>query len=233
MPIPNKKNKIERISTKERIYNALREWIVDGTLQPNERLSDKELADHFSVSRTPVREALQMLAEQKFVTVLPSSGTFVAPLDRADMGNVYEMMSRLQCLALELATSRIIPEDISRLRIMNAAFMELAVAGDARGTNRADSKLHHEIAKLSGNDYLVRFTDVLIMQAQRGENLFFRSDMRRVNSYEQHRAIIDALEQGDLKTAQEKMKENWHAPFWEENTDSVKERTEETKNQYN
>lgn len=227
MPIPDKKNKIERISTKERVYNALREWIVDGTLQPNERLSDKELAEHFSVSRTPVREALQMLVEQKFVTVLPSSGTFVAPLDRADMGSVYEMMSGLQCLALELAISRIIPDDISRLRIMNAAFMELAAAGDARGTNRADTNLHHEVAKLSGNDYLVRFTEVLALQAQRGENLFFRSDMRRVASYEQHKAIIDALEVRDLKTAQEKMKENWNAPFWEENTDPIEEKKEE------
>ena len=107
MPIPNRKDNIEKLSTKERVYNVLREWIADGTLQPQERLNDKELAAHFSVSRTPVREALQMLIEQKFVTVRPSSGTFVAPLDREDMACVYQMIAALQCMALELAFSRI------------------------------------------------------------------------------------------------------------------------------
>ena len=227
MPIPQEQEKIERTSTKERVYRSLRNWIIDGVLQPEERLNDKELAEHFSVSRTPVREALQMLAEQKFVTVLPSSGTFVAPLDREDMRHVYQMMAGLQCMALEMAASRIVPDDIARLRMMNAAFMELAAANDVKETNRADARLHHEIARLSGNEYLVRFTDVLTMQAQRGENLFFRSDVRRTASYEQHSSIIEALERGDLKKAQEAMKANWSVPFWEEaSTDSVQEKTE-------
>ena len=214
MPIPSKKDTIERVSTKERVYRALREWIVDGTLQPDERLNDKDLAEHFSVSRTPVREALQMLVEQKFVTVLPSSGTFVAPLDRKNMVAVYQMMAGLQCMALEIAFDRITSDDIARLRMLNAAFMQLAASGNVKETNRADAQLHHEIAWLSGNDYLVRFTDVLTMQAQRGENLFFRSDMRRTASYEQHKEIIEALERHDLKKAQEVMRENWSSPFW-------------------
>ena len=110
-------------------------------MQPQERLNDKELAAHFSVSRTPVREALQMLIEQKFVTVRPSSGTFVAPLDREDMACVYQMIAGLQCMALELAFSRIGAAEISRLRVLNAALMQMDAAGTVKETSRADMDL--------------------------------------------------------------------------------------------
>ena len=67
MPIPNESNAITKSSAKERVYNTLQQWIINGTLLPQERLNDTELARHFNVSRTPVREALQMLSEQKLV----------------------------------------------------------------------------------------------------------------------------------------------------------------------
>ena len=78
MPIPAQQSPVVRTTARERVFKALQEWIIDGPLLPEERLNDAELAKFFSVSRTPVREALQMLAEQKLVTMVPSSGTFVA-----------------------------------------------------------------------------------------------------------------------------------------------------------
>ncbi len=218
MPVPEKQNKIERISTKERVYKVLRDWIVNGTLQPEERLNDKELAEYFSVSRMPVREALQMLVEQKFVTIVPSSGTFVTPLDRENMIQVYQMMAGLQCLALEMAFDRISSDDIACLLALNAKFTQLSAAGDVMATNLADAEFHHQIAGLSSDDYIVHFTDMLAWQAQRGENLFFLSGVRRSVSYEQHNAIIEALKNRDLKAAQETMKQNWSTSFWDLST---------------
>ena len=214
MPIPDKQNKIKRISTKERVYKVLCEWIVNGTLKPEERLNDKELAEYFAVSRMPVREALQMLVEQKFVTVAPSSGTFVAPLDCENMVQVYQMIAGLQCLALELAFDSISSDDIACLFSLNAKFTQLSTTGDALAANLADAEFHRQIAILSHNDYLVHFTDMLALQAQRGENLYFLSGVRRASSYEQHTAIIEALRNGNLKVAQEVMKQNWPASFW-------------------
>ena len=92
MPIPVKKESLPRTTAKERIYTTLRQWIIDGTLEPDERLNDVELAQYFAVSRTPVREALQLLREQKLVNVVPSSGTYVAPIDLQDMRYVYELL---------------------------------------------------------------------------------------------------------------------------------------------
>ena len=71
MPIPKQVSYEAPKSAKMRIYEALREWIIDGTLQPGEKILDSEISQYFSVSRTPVREAIQMLAEQKLIEIRP------------------------------------------------------------------------------------------------------------------------------------------------------------------
>ena len=65
MPIPVKQQAEERLTAKALVYKTLREWITDGTLQPGEQIYDQEIAKYFNVSRTPVREAMQLLADQK------------------------------------------------------------------------------------------------------------------------------------------------------------------------
>ena len=71
MPIPVKTPLEKQKTAKERIYIQLREWIINGTLQPEEKISDQEISQYFSVSRTPAREAIQMLADQKLVEIYP------------------------------------------------------------------------------------------------------------------------------------------------------------------
>ena len=68
MPIPPaQKDAAPRTTAKERVYRTLRQWIIDGTMEPGERLNDVELAQYFSVSRTPVREAIQLLDRKSVV----------------------------------------------------------------------------------------------------------------------------------------------------------------------
>ena len=89
MPIPKMPSKSVPLTAKERIYSELKEWIVDGTLKEREKLSDREIANYFSVSRTPVREALQLLSEQKLVSIYPGRESLVAPADRANNAHIY------------------------------------------------------------------------------------------------------------------------------------------------
>ena len=119
MPIPAEQKPMVRTTARERVYKTLQQWIVNGTLLPEERLNDVELARYFSVSRTPVREALQMLAEQKLVKMVPSSGTFVAPIDLKDMAYVYELLGGLQSYAIELGIDRITKEQLNILQHIN------------------------------------------------------------------------------------------------------------------
>ena len=81
MPIPSKTESIQTLSVKDRIYNVVCEWIITGVLKSGEKILDSELAQYFDVSRTPVREAIQMLERQKLVKVIPSRGTIVANIE--------------------------------------------------------------------------------------------------------------------------------------------------------
>ena len=210
MPIPPaQKDAAPRTTAKERVYRTLRQWIIDGTMEPGERLNDVELAQYFSVSRTPVREAIQLLSEQKLVRVIPSSGTYVAPIDEEDMRHVYQLLIGLQTMALELARTRITPEDMERLAALNETFLVCVKVGTAEDASSADYEFHHALCGLAGNPYLVEFSDQLELQARRNENRFFQETEALYDSYEGHKRILAALAAGDLAAAKAELRSNW------------------------
>lgn len=209
MPIPKQKESISRTTAKERVYNTLQQWIIDGTLLPEERLNDTELAQYFSVSRTPVREALQMLAEQKLVKVVPSSGTYVAPIDQQDMIHVYQLLEQLQTIAVEMIIQKLSPADFAHLSALNESFLKAARKGSASDTIKADFDFHHYLAQCSGNSYLVSFSDNLIAKACRNENQFFKGGYDVQESYHAHGRIIEALKNQDLNAARKEVQDNW------------------------
>lgn len=87
MPVPQGSGVIHRKSARQAVYETVCDWIITGVLEPGEKILDSELGEYFSVSRTPVREALQLLQSQKLVLVMPGRATVVAPLDTQDIEN--------------------------------------------------------------------------------------------------------------------------------------------------
>ncbi|MBQ2690284.1 MAG: GntR family transcriptional regulator, partial [Solobacterium sp.] len=108
-----------RLSARQQVYNTLLAWITDGTLQPGEKILDSEIAAYFSMSRTPVREALQMLADQKLIDILPSRGSVVSQIDPKEIRLNYTLMGELNRTALMLAVPRINKEFIDHLEEIN------------------------------------------------------------------------------------------------------------------
>lgn len=209
MPIPTEQKPMVRTTARERVYKTLQQWIVNGTLLPEERLNDVDLAKYFSVSRTPVREALQMLAEQKLVTMVPSSGTFVAPIDLKDMAYVYELLGGLQAYAIELGIDRVTSEQLDAMHHINETFYKYNQQGDVQKTMDADWAFHHCIAELSENHYLITYTEQLMLQANRNERHFFKTYVHPQQSYEAHERILTALREHNLESAKIQAQENW------------------------
>lgn len=209
MPIPAQQHPVVRTTARERVFKVLQEWIIDGTLLPEERLNDTELAKYFSVSRTPVREALQMLAEQKLVNMVPSSGTFVAPIDLHDMAHVYELLGALQADAIELGLRNVTEDELNALRDINHSFFRYAEQGNARAALHSDWEFHSRIAALPGNPYLISYTEQLMVQAHRNEICFFEKNAHFKQSYETHSRIIDALAAQNADEAKRLICDNW------------------------
>ena len=102
MPIPERPQALQRQSAKSVVYQTVCDWIITGVMKPGEKILDSELAPYFNVSRTPVREALQLLQNQKLVCVIPGRTTVVADLDVEDFEKCYRPLAEIDALAAEL-----------------------------------------------------------------------------------------------------------------------------------
>lgn len=210
MPVPTPTQKAEpRLSAKERVYNTLRDWIIDGTLVAGEKISDVEIAAYFSVSRTPVREAIQQLAAQKLVEVFPGKESRVTQPDLSAMRQTYIMLAELQGLAVQFAFEKITGETLGTLAQINARLAEAWQAQDLRAVQRCDQEFHDVFLELAGNNFLTSFCRTLYIHAQRTETMYFALSDPQIDPSEEHARILQALRDHDQARAVTEMRRNW------------------------
>ena len=209
MPLPNKQISFERVSAKQRVYETVKEWIIEGQFKSGEKVSDVEIAEYFKVSRTPVREALQLLETQKLVKSYPGKATVVTELEVDNIEKWYQPMIVLQQLAVTLAVDKIKPEHIHRLRTLADEFAECVKEQENPiPILRADKEFHKCILEIAENEYIIDFCDVLWIHIQRLEYSFFR-DTPLDDSIEEHKNLIDAFERKDGYSASILIKNHW------------------------
>ena len=212
MPIPETKTDYFPKTAKDRVFMGVREWIIDGTLRPGEKIFDKEIADYFSVSRTPVREAFQMLEEQKLIMVSPGKESRVAEIDPVSVKQSYELLSVLEPIAVKYAIHHITPESITVLDNCTANMKNALNIGEPKKANEADHLFHETILQLSGNDFLHQFCTTLEAHVTRTEIHFFsHQDISEIlpSSVKEHEMIIEAMKNGDEEKACSVMSDNW------------------------
>lgn len=212
MPIPQKQVYEKTKTARERVYDELKKWIVEGTLQPGERIFDQEIAKYFSVSRTPVREAIQLLADQGLINIYPGCGTSVSEINMKEINGIYRITADLHALALEFAYPMITEETIQKLRQLNEKFFKTEQTGNYLEAGEWDQQFHAVFLDMAANRYLSEFTDTLathIRRVQMTTDSRYNLAGKKGDSYKQHLNIIDALEQKDMIAAKEMMRQNW------------------------
>ena len=218
MPLPDSPYPTEVPCTKAEILETLHNWIILMQMKPGEKISDTELADYFHVSRTPVREVLKILEQQKLILTYPGKATVVADLDLAkawmdttpdlDLDKIesyYLPMQTLQCLAVRLAVDLATNEDIDELEHRNLIFRRMAADNNTEGLLMADHAFHEKILAIAGNAYIQEFCSALWVPIARLDYLFFRA-----SSAQDHRTIIDSFRIRDPFGAELAMKNNWN-----------------------
>src|SRR3954471_16619006 len=103
-------------TARARVYANLRDAIVRADLAPGRQLSENELAASLGVSRTPVREALQRLRDDRLVEIVPQLGTFVSPISTRAVADAQFVREALECAAIRLAAVNAVPADVLALR---------------------------------------------------------------------------------------------------------------------
>jgi len=193
------------------IYKMLRDEIIQGKLNPGERLVEKDLCERLASSRGYVREALKLLRADGFVILSHGRGATVAKVSYQETKDLYEVLAILEAKSTELATPHLALPDIDELTETNKT-MESCIQIEDRATARrmwqeANLQFHRKIAEKSGN----RELQLLV------ENIRWRTfDFRYVFFFEphydffckQHDHLIEALKQKDALKARQVMEDH-------------------------
>ncbi len=208
MPLPEFPPDLERTLMRQDVYIRLRDWIVSGVLEPEEKLRDVDLALKLNCSRTPVREALRRLEDEGLVETRAQSWTRVAPLEEALAQRIYPILQLLEPLALALGFPRMNAGDLEQMRSANSALERAIETDDARAAARADADFHAVYLEKAENPELSGILKALKAQHTRFE-LFFWQKGARDQSLSEHAAVLDALEHLDLEQAKTMLAHNW------------------------
>ncbi len=201
-------DKIDRVPLRERVYSLIQQAIVSGELQPGQRVRDVDLATKLGVSRTPVREALQRLADEGLVEMLPGALTRIVPLHTQAAQDAFLVVAVVHALATRLAVSRLTESDIATLRKANNKLMVALTAYDVETAIQADDAFHEVFVHQANNQEIRLTLDRLMPKVRRLEYAQFGSFAGHT-SVQQHQAIIAACEQGQTEQAAALTEQNW------------------------
>lgn len=178
------------------IAEQIEEMIFDGTFAEGDRLDEVRLAEHFGVSRTPLREAFQRLTVSGLVIQLPRRGAFVRQPGPVEVLEMFEVMAELEAVCARLAAERITDAALENLRKANARCAAAIDAQDARAYYSENEDFHAILYRQSGNSVLEQECLRLQKRLRPFRRVQLRLRGRLQQSLSEHYKIVDALSDG-------------------------------------
>jgi DNA-binding GntR family transcriptional regulator len=207
-----------RSARPEFVYRKLRELIVRGQLAPGTRIVETDVANRLSVSRTPVRGALQRLQQEGYIMdtpLLQQSRPMVAPLTREDANELFSIVAELEGLAARFAASAPAARRDALADELTAINEQFKRAADARQQNHnrlweLDERFHRCYVEAGAGPRLIALHNAVKPQAERYERLYVSLLSRDLTpSVMEHMAIIRAIKSGKPDVAQAAVQTNW------------------------
>lgn len=183
----------------------IRQLIFDGELAAGSDHLESELADRLGMSRTPVREATLMLAQQGLLDIRPRKGVRIATLSLKDMAEIYSVLTELESLAAEEAASKSYgDDDLADLKYSIEAMDRALSEDDREAWAVADDAFHTELVRLGGNTRVRSIVSMMSNQVRRARAMTLYIRPVPLKSNEDHRAVFNAIKEGDAKQARER-----------------------------
>jgi DNA-binding GntR family transcriptional regulator len=188
--------------TRVQIYVALRDAIVRGKLAPGQRLSENTLAGEMGVSRTPIREGLSLLREERLVETVPQLGSFVARVDAGAIADAQFVREALECAAVRLAVQAAGEADIAELEENLRGQERAAEQGDQDAFYLLDNAFHHALCDLSGHPTVWTVSERAKVHLNRVRRLSLGMPDYLDEMIAEHRRVIDAVASHDPDLAE-------------------------------
>ncbi len=178
----------------EQAYQQLRHLIVCLDLAPGDVLREEALRERLGIGRTPIREALQRLAREHFITVIPRRGMFVSGIDVSELSMLFETRTVLEPYAARLAAAR---GTDSQWIAMQSALDTSQAGGTADQLMAIDRTCHEIMWEAADNRFLLDTLDMLYAQSDRLWHLYLVDVADMGEAVAEHSEILDALRSGD------------------------------------
>jgi len=186
-----------RVSLHATVVAQLRDLIVEGELAAGARLCERILCERLCVSRTPLREAFKVLASEGLVELLPHRGARVAPLDEADIAQLFEVMGALEALAGRLACARIEDAELAEIAALHYEMLAQYTRRRLPEYFRLNQAIHAAIVAAARNKVLSAAYQSLSGRIRRARYLANFSEERWREAVREHEAILTALQARD------------------------------------
>jgi DNA-binding GntR family transcriptional regulator len=186
-------DKIRQSTLHGEVAERVRDLIAQGVLAPGSRVPEKQLCEQFGVSRTPLREALKVLAHEGFVELLPNRGARVAKLTRTTLKNTFEVMQSLEALAGELAGARISDAELANIEALHYQMLAHYKGGNMQEYLLTNQQIHEAIVVASQNDVLI---DVYKNLNHRVRRVRFTAELSKdywSQAVSEHESMVEAL----------------------------------------
>ncbi len=202
LPTRKRTQRSSKDKKRDDVYREIRTNIIQGKLQTGDVLNETELAEHYGISRTPVREALLMLVVEEFLRGVPRAGYVVTEVTVRDIQDSFHLREVLETEAARLAAKNITDEMLTQLEATKVIQQD---ADDAAAPEIIYNRdFHLLIAQASGNRRLVQMLEKILDNMER--ILAYDPHHSNAHDAQEHGAIVEALRQKDPQASQQAMR---------------------------
>ncbi len=189
----------------EQVAERLRARIFAHELPPGAWIDEQALALEYGISRTPLREALKVLAAEGLVVLKPRRGCYVTELSEQDIDEVFPVMAVLEGKVAELSARRVTSADFARLAAIHEELEKHAATNNADRFFEANQRFHDALQTIAGNRYLAQLINDArkVIKLTRRDSLRLEGRLRQ--SLAEHCGILDALRDHDPEAARQRM----------------------------
>src|SRR5246127_1515645 len=191
--------KVERQRLHDTVVEHIRRLIVEGVLGPGKKLNERELCETLGISRTPLREALKVLASEGLIEISPNLGASVSKMAAEELREIFELMSGLEAFSGELACERITAAEIAEIKALHYAMLACRAQNDLPGYYSRNQAIHDKINEAARNSAL---RQTYMSVNRRLQALRFRSNYQTPkwdSAIHDHDEMLKALEARDGK----------------------------------
>ncbi|HLJ19557.1 MAG TPA: GntR family transcriptional regulator [Stellaceae bacterium] len=196
-----------------RLHAELHADIITGRLRPGASLSETKVAEHYGISRTPVREVFRRLADEGLLRVVPQVATYVAPINLAAVTDSQFIRETLECRAVSLSAEKASERDIRSLRQEIRAQEQAIAAGNRTRFFASDEAMHQRLMTIAGYPAVWDLIGSAKAQLDRVRHLSLEQEDWLSMIFRQHRSIVDRVGARDAAGAAGAMQEHLRTVF--------------------